>query len=157
MPASELERYLSGQGFFAALAPEPIAFLAECARPRRLERNQSLFHHGDHARHFYLIRAGRIAREVPAIQGPTLLLEDLGPGEVIGWSWLIPPYRWSFEARATEPADLLEFDGSCVLARCEADPAFGYEILKRFAELMSHRLMHARQRMMDAWAPPGFA
>jgi CRP/FNR family transcriptional regulator, cyclic AMP receptor protein len=157
MPVAKLQRCLAEQEFFAALAPESVAFLAECARPRQLERNQSLFHHGDRARHFFLIRSGRIAREVPAIQGPTLLLEDLGPGEVIGWSWLIAPYRWSFEARATEPADLLEFDGACVLARCEAEPAFGYEILKRFAGLMSRRLMHARQRMLDAWAPAGFA
>ena len=94
---------------------------------------------------------------MPAIQGPALLIEHLGSGQVLGWSWLIPPYRWSFEARATEQTDMLEFDGARVLAHCEADPGLGYPVLKRFAQLMSERLLRARQSMLDAWNPPGFA
>jgi len=81
----------------------------------------------------------------------------LGEDQVLGWSWLIPPYRWNFLARAVEESDLLEFDGGAILARCEEDPKFGYELFKCFAALMSERLAAARQKMMDQWDPPGFA
>jgi CRP-like cAMP-binding protein len=152
-----LEAYLSAQTFFAGLSPEFIAFLASRARERRIEPGQVLFRQGEHARHFYLIRDGRIAIEIPALTGPTLTVQSLGPGQILGWSWLIPPYRWSFQARVEETAVLLEFDGDAVLAHCEADTAFGYALLKRFAALMSERLEVARQRMMAQWSlPPGF-
>jgi CRP/FNR family cyclic AMP-dependent transcriptional regulator len=155
--AGNLERHLSEHPFFAGLAPDALAFLAGCAQQRHFEKDRLLFQHGDRAQHFYLILSGRISREVPAIQGPALIMDSLGAGEVLGWSWLIPPYRWSFQARVEQSADLLEFDGVRVLERCEAEPAFGYAILKRFSELMSRRLLRARQRMIDEWNPPGFA
>ena len=95
--------------------------------------------------------------EVPAIEGPSLEIQSLGPDEVLGWSWLIPPYSWSFQARACETTDILEFDGKAVRDRCEQDPGFGYAVLKRFSSLMSDRLEAARRKMMDEWNPPGFA
>ncbi len=95
--------------------------------------------------------------EIAAIEGPPLELQRLEPGAVLGWSWLIPPYRWSFQARAEEPGKALEFDGEAVLERCESNPAFGYQVLKRFSSLMSQRLEYARRKMMDEWDPPGFA
>ena len=75
----------------------------------------------------------------------------------MGWSWLISPYKWSFQAKAIEDADLLRFDGKAILTQCELDPKFGYELLKKFAELMSVRLDSARQKMMEEWNPAGFA
>jgi CRP/FNR family cyclic AMP-dependent transcriptional regulator len=94
---------------------------------------------------------------VPALVGPLLELQVLGDNQMLGWSWLIPPYRWNFSARAVEDTELLEFDGQAILARCEKDPKFGYELLKRFTTLMSERLNAARLKMMDQWNPPGFA
>jgi CRP/FNR family cyclic AMP-dependent transcriptional regulator len=142
---------------FRGLAPGFVDFLNAKAQMRRLGKNELLFRFGDKATHFYLILSGRITVEVAAIEGPTLELQELGSGATVGWSWLIPPHRWTFQARALEPTEVIEFDGAAVLARCEADPAFGYALLKRFSTLMSERLQSARQRMMEEWSPAGFA
>ena len=141
----------------SGLAPEFLDFLAKHARPRHLEQDEVVFHYGQSAQHFYLVTNGHLSVEVAAIEGPSLPLQDLGPGMVLGWSWLIPPNRWSFQARAKTPADVIEIDGRAVLAECESNPKFGYELLKRFSTLMSERLQHARQRMIEEWRPGGFA
>jgi len=74
-----------------------------------------------------------------------------------GLMQLLPPARWHFQGRARTPIDYLEFDGRAVLARCEANPKFGYQLVRRFSALMSERLQFARQKMMDEWKPLGFA
>jgi CRP-like cAMP-binding protein len=153
---AEIERHLEEQAFFKGLEHEALEFLARRARLRHLAANEVLIKHGDKARHFYLVCNGRISRYVPAIQGPALVMESIGATEVLGWSWLIPPYQWSFQARAEEPTEALEFDGDAILTRCEADSDFGYQILKRFSALMSERLIQARRRMLEEWNAPGF-
>ncbi len=88
---------LEANRFFSGLDPEHIAFLAEQARSQRLVKDEVLFRHGDEARHFYLVLSGELSIEVAAIEGPTLELQVLDPGAVVGWSWLISPYRWRFQ------------------------------------------------------------
>ncbi|MFP4146867.1 MAG: Crp/Fnr family transcriptional regulator [Halorhodospira sp.] len=156
MPAS-IANILSNQDFFQGLERDYIEFLAGHATPCQLEQDEILFRHGEAARSFYLIRAGSIVLEIPAISGPTLEVQRLGADQVLGWSWLIPPYQWNFNARAEAATELLTFDGAPIIARCEQDPAFGYALLKRFSALMSKRLDVARERMIDHWNPPGFA
>lgn len=155
--AAAIEKLLHEQAFFSGMAADSLRLLADCASERRVEQNEVLFHHGEPADRFYLLRSGRISVEIPAIMGPSLEIQRLGAGQILGWSWLIPPYRWSFQARAEEPTELLEFDGKAILSRCEQDPKLGYELLKRFSALMSERLDAARRKMMDEWNPPGFA
>jgi CRP-like cAMP-binding protein len=104
----------------------------------------------------YLVCEGRISREIPAIQGPGLVMHSVGRGEILGWSWLAPPYKWTFQARTEAPTEVIEFDANAVRSRCDSDPAFGYEIVKRFFAVMSQRLMQSRQKMMAEWSPPGF-
>ena len=152
-----IEKYLSTHEFFSGLSPEFIGFLARCASEQQIEPGQVLFQQGERAHRFYLIRNGSISIEVPAITGPTLKVQSLGASQILGWSWLIPPYKWSFQAKAEAQTALFAFDGDAVLARCEEEPKFGYALLKRFASLMAERLGVARQRMMDQWNPPGFA
>ena len=152
-----IQKQLTDSPFFAGLAPAFINFLAAHARMRTVKEGEVLFHYGERAQSFYLVKTGHIAVEVAAIEGPALELQDLGPGAVLGWSWLISPRRWSFQARAKTSAEIIEFDGDAVLAECEANPKFGYELLKRFSTLMSERLQHARQRMIEEWRPQGFA
>jgi len=150
------ERRLSEQRILAGLAPQHIETLAAAAREREIPRDEVLIHHGDAAKGFFLVLDGRISREIPAILGPPLLMHSIGRDEILGWSWLIPPHEWSFLARAEEPTAVLEFDAASVLAQCEADPRFGYEIIKRFSALMSERLVDARRQMMAQWNPPGY-
>jgi CRP-like cAMP-binding protein len=157
MANASIKKHLTDNEFFSGLAEEALDFLAEHAAERSLRKDEILFHHGTPADRFYLIADGSISVEVAAIEGPSLQLQSLGPGAVIGWSWLIAPYKWAFQARAEEATSIVEFDGNAVLARCEQDPKFGYELLKRFSALMSERLQFARRKMMEAWNPPGFA
>lgn len=152
-----IEDYLSTHSFFSGLDDSFMKFLSNSAQGVQLKADQVLFQQGKPADKFYLLRSGQVSIQVPALVGPTLELQVLGEGEILGWSWLVPPYRWNFQARALEDSDLLEFDGSAILAHCEEDPKFGYELFKRFAALMSQRLDAARQKIMDQWDPPGFA
>ncbi|MFW5969158.1 MAG: Crp/Fnr family transcriptional regulator [Halofilum sp. (in: g-proteobacteria)] len=157
MNDESLINVLMAHDFFRDLEPQAIAFLAGNARNTNLASGEILFEHGQPADRFYLIRSGRITVGVPAIEGPSLEVQTLGPGEVLGWSWLIPPYRWNFRGQVIEAAEVIEFDGKVMLERCETDPAFGYPLMKRFAALMSERLEAARRKMMDQWNPAGFA
>ena len=152
-----IENYLSSHKFFSGLEASDIKFLAGSARELQLKAGDALFKQGERADRFYLLRSGQVSIQVPALMGPTLEIQTLGDDQILGWSWLIAPYRWSFLARAVTDSDVLEFDGSAILAHCESDPKFGYELFKRFAALMSERLDAARQKMMDQWDPPGFA
>ncbi len=157
MNDESLVKLLMQHEFFADLAPEAVEFLAANARITNLARDETLFEHGQPAERFYLIRDGRITVGVPAIEGPSLEVQILGAGEVLGWSWLIPPYRWNFRGKVIEAAEVVEFNGKAILDHCERDPAFGYPLMKRFAALMSERLEAARRKMMDEWNPAGFA
>ena len=149
--------YLAAHAFFSALNEDYIKLLSEFVTERQVAKGEVLFQQGKVADKFYLVRKGQVSVQVPALVGPPLELQFLGENQMLGWSWLIPPYRWNFMARAVEDTELLEFDGLAILARCEKDPKFGYELFKRFGALMSERLNAARQKMMDQWNPPGFA
>ena len=157
MVEPSLKTHITASKFFSGLAPEFVEFLAAHATSRRLAEGEALFRYGERADRFYLVSTGHVSVDVPAIAGPALELQDLGPGAVVGWSWLIPPHRWNFEARAITRSEVVEFDGAAVLAHCEDNARFGYELLKHFAALMSERLAFARQKMMEAWSPAGFA
>ena len=153
----EILKILSENEFFADIKPEYLEFLASSARFKHGRAGELLFCQGQPAKSFYLAMSGEITIEVPAIQGPGLQLQKLGRGQVMGWSWMIDPYRWDFQARIILDIDLIEFDGEAILAECERDNAFGFDLFRRFTHLMSERLSSARRRMMDQWDPPGFA
>lgn len=157
MSKQSIREDLAGHDFFSDLDAETLDFLASHASERELSEDEVVHRYDSPAEDFFLVREGRITVEVAAIEGPPLELQNLGEGAILGWSWLIPPYRWSFQARAETPGKVLQFDGKAIRERCESDPAFGYEILKRFSRLMSERLQFAREKMMEEWNPPGFA
>lgn len=149
--------YLSAHEFFTGFSDDILKFLSECASTREIKKGQILFQQGEYADKFYVVRNGCISIRIPAIIGPNLVIQTLGKDQVLGWSWLISPYRWNFQAMAEEDSELLQFDGTAILPKCEQEPKLGYELLKKFAGLMSMRLDVARQKMMDEWNPAGFA
>jgi CRP-like cAMP-binding protein len=149
--------YLSAHEFFSEFSDDVLKFLCECSSTHEIKKGDILFRQGETADKFYVIRSGRISIQMPAIMGPTLEIQTLDKDLVLGWSWLISPYKWNFQTRAEEDSELLQFDGAVILARCEQEPKFGYELLKKFAGLMSVRLNAARQKLMDEWNPAGFA
>lgn len=154
---SSKQDYLATHAFFKGMNEDFIRLLSEFVTERHVGKGEVLFQPGKPADKFYLLRSGQVSVQVPALVGPPLELQTLGEHQLLGWSWLIPPYRWSFLARALEDSEVYEFDGRAILAHCEKDPKFGYELFKRFTALMSERLDAARQKMIDQWNPPGFA
>ena len=106
-----------------------------------------LFREGEPADVFYVVRRGRVALElyVPA-RGP-MTVETVEAGEVVGWSWLFPPYRWHFDARAVAPVRAIAVDGACLRGKCEDDPALGYELMQRFSAVLLDRLNATRLRL----------
>ena len=149
--------YLSTHEFFSGFSDDVLKFLCGCSSTFAIKKGQILFRQGENADKFYIVRSGRISIQMPAIMGPSLEIQTLGENQVLGWSWLISPYKWNFQAMPEADSELLMFDGIAILARCDQEPKFGYELLKKFAALMSKRLDVARQKMMDEWNPAGFA
>jgi CRP/FNR family transcriptional regulator, cyclic AMP receptor protein len=84
-----------------------------------------------------------------------LIVETVTEGEVVGWSWLVRPYRWRFSARAVEPVRAIAVDGKCLRAKCEKNPHLGYELLKRTIEIVGQRLEASRVRMLDLYSADG--
>ena len=78
-------------------------------------------------------------------------------GELVGWSWLFPPYRWQFDGRAAETTHAIMFDGACLRGKCDADHQLGYLLMQRFAARMLVRLQDTRLRLLDVYghAPAG--
>ena len=157
MSNQSITEYLSAHEFFSEFSDDSLKFLCECSSTREIKKGQILFLQGERADKFYVVRSGLISIQMPAIMGPTLEIQTVDENQVLGWSWLISPYQWNFQTKAEEDSELLQFDGVAILARCEQEPKFGYELLKKFAGLMSVRLNAARQKMMDEWNPVGFA
>ena len=157
MSDSSIRDYVAEHAFFSGLSAGDLDALVQQAHERRAGSGEVLFHQGERANNFYLIKTGAVSVEIPAITGPTLEIQRLGADKILGWSWLIAPFRWNFQARVIEDVHIFEFDGAALRDRCETDPRLGYELLKRFAGLMSERLEAARRKMIEEWNPPGFA
>jgi CRP-like cAMP-binding protein len=152
-----IRKSLTDCEFFSVLGKEYLDLLSGNAKERRIEAGNIVFRQGEHADTFYLLLSGRITVEIPSVYGPSIEIQNLGAGQVLGWSWLISPYQWEFQAKALEDTVMLEFDGKSLLEDCENNPKFGYKLLSSFSVLMSQRLHASRQRMMDEWNPAGFA
>lgn len=146
-----LETILAEHPFFAGLEPRYVQIIAGCASNVAFEEGQIIFREGEEANRFYLIRQGRVALEVHAAGVGTLTIQTLDAGDILGWSWLVPPYRWHFDARAVEPTRAIALDGECLRRKCDEDHDLGYELLKRFAEIITQRLQATRLQLLDVY------
>jgi CRP/FNR family transcriptional regulator, cyclic AMP receptor protein len=146
-----IAEYLPQHPFFGGLDESVVALLAGCAVNAHFHPGQHLFHEGEPADTFYVIRHGRVSLEVHSPAGPAVVVDSAHTDDVVGWSWLVPPYRWLFDARATDETSAIAFDGACLRGKCEADPAIGYALLQRVVQVMSNRLQSARVRLLDLY------
>jgi CRP/FNR family cyclic AMP-dependent transcriptional regulator len=144
---------LSGHPFFAGLGAGALRLVAGCASNVHFAAGGRIFDEGGTASRFYVIRHGRVALEVHSPTRGPLVIDTMEDGEVLGWSWLVPPYRYFGDARAVTPVSAITLDGSCLRGKCEADPELGYELLKRVTTVMYRRLESARVRMLDLYGP----
>jgi CRP/FNR family cyclic AMP-dependent transcriptional regulator len=137
--------------FFAGLDEAYVRLAGGCAMNVRFDAGQYLFHQGDAAERFYLIRHGRVALEIASPGRSAVTFETLEPGEIVGVSWLIPPYRWSYDAQAVELVRAIAIDAVCLRAKSEADHDFGYAMMKRFVPVLVQRLQTTRLQILDVY------
>lgn len=150
-----LEGLLAEHEFFKDLPPDYVQLFTECASNVRFEAGAYLFREGEEATRFYAVRHGRVALEVYVPGRGGVTIQTVGPGEVIGWSWLFPPYRWHFDARALDLTRALAFDAVCIRNKCEADHSLGYALMKRLAQVFTQRLEASRLQLLDIYGRAG--
>jgi len=137
--------------FLSGLDPATVSFIAGCGQNVHFDTGDYLFRESEQADRFYVVREGRVALETFAPGRGVLVIDSVGPSQLLGVSWLVPPYRWMFDARAVEPVRAVALDGTCIRAKCDGDPALGYELMKRVAVVIQSRLQSARVRLLDLY------
>ncbi|MCZ7649068.1 MAG: cyclic nucleotide-binding domain-containing protein [Planctomycetota bacterium] len=150
-----LEPTLAEHPFFRDLAEDYIRLCAGCAKNVVFKPGQYLLREGHKADQFFVLRAGRVQLQMEAPGREPLTIQSFSEGDVIGWSWLVPPYRWAFDAKAVEATRCLALDGACLRKKCEANHDLGYELFKRIAAMMERRLHATRLQILDVYAAPG--
>lgn len=151
MTTTTLEPIIRQQPFFAGFPEKHLKLIVSCARNVRFEEGETLFHEGDAADQFYLIREGLVAVDVMTPQKGFVTVQTVGEGDVVGWSWLVPPHRWHFDARVTRATRALAFDGKCLRTKCDQDHDLGYELLQRFTRIVVERLEGTRLQLLDIY------
>jgi len=140
---------LAAHPFLSGMSQEQLAKLSFWAHRSQFHRGTRLFSEGGRADRFWLIRDGEVTLFASVPGQGDVVIETLGAGAVLGWSWLFPPYRWHFSAAATAPTLTVELDGPGVLRVCGADPELGYELTLRFMQVVVERLQATRARMLE--------
>ena len=142
------DQRLADHPFLKGFSEEHLKILEDCSMKRVFEKGEVIFCEGDLANRFYLILNGSVALESKREGEPPVLIQSIGPGDVLGWSWLFPPYNWHFDARAIERTEAIFLYGTRIRAKCEEQPALGYELLKRIAHVMVQRLQATRKQII---------
>lgn len=146
-----LERILADHPFAQGLIDRHLQLLVGCASNVRFDAGQVIFREGEEANQFYLIRSGKMSVELHAAERGAITILTVGEGEVLGWSWLVSPYRWNFDARALEPTRAIALDGKCLREKSERDSELGYQLLKRIAYVMEERLQATRLQLLNVY------
>ena len=129
-----------------------LTLLTDCAVARHFNANQTILREGEFANGFYLVETGKVALESEAGFGESIPIQIVGAGDLLGWSWMFPPYVWQFTARAIEPTTALFFYAAILREYCEKDHSLGYELLKRISAVMVTRLQAAHDQMLSLYS-----
>jgi CRP/FNR family cyclic AMP-dependent transcriptional regulator len=146
-----MEEVLGSHPFFAGLDADAMRLIAGCASNVHFAEGEYLFEEGGAADQFYMIRRGRVAMQLHSPGQGAIITDTMDEGEVVGWSWLVPPYRYFSDARAVTSVSATALDGACLRGKCEADPELGFQLLKRVASGMYQRLQSTRIRLLDLY------
>jgi CRP-like cAMP-binding protein len=146
-----LEPILTEHPFFEGLNPKYMKLLVGCAKNVRFDDGQFLFREGEPADQFFLIRHGKVALEMAPPNKSPLIVDTIEEGGVLGWSWLIPPFKWHFDALAQGVVRAISLDGKCLRNKFQNDHELGYEINNRFLQVVTSRLQQTRMQLMDVY------
>ncbi|UCD93540.1 MAG: cyclic nucleotide-binding domain-containing protein [Candidatus Zixiibacteriota bacterium] len=146
-----IERILKEHPFLEGMDEKHIKLLVGCASNVVFKAGEYIFREGEEADKFYFIRHGKVLVETFIPQKGPVIIRSRHEGEIFGWSWLVPPYKWHFDARAVELTRAIALDGKCLRGKCEEDHDLGYEIMKRFALIIAERLEATRLQLLDIY------
>ena len=148
-----LAEVLASHALFEGFDRETMDFLESCAANEAFAAGAYLFKADEPADRFFLLREGSVALELQLPGRGRLSVQTLQEGQVVGASWLLPPYTWRFDARATTAVRATSIDAQCLRRKCDDNPALGYELMKRFLPILADRLQAARVQLVDLYAP----
>jgi CRP/FNR family transcriptional regulator, cyclic AMP receptor protein len=148
MTTDPMAKRVSEHPFLRGLTHDQLTHLADCALPAQFKAGQIIFREGEKAKLFYLIEKGKVVLESKAEFGEPVVIDTIGAGDLLGWSWMMPPYKWRFTARAVEPTEAVYFAGTILRDYCERDHSLGFELHKRLSAVMMKRLQGARRKML---------
>lgn len=151
MTTRGLDALLRDHPFFAGLDTAALELVAGCAHNVHWGPGERVFSDGEPADTFYVLRDGRVALEIHDPAGGGVVIDTLDGGDVLGWSWLVPPYRWFGDGRAVIPTSAVALDGACLRGKCDDDPRLGYALLTRVTGVMYERLQATRVRLLDLY------
>jgi len=143
---------IAAHPFFDGLEHSYVTYLAGCAKNVHYSSGDYLFHEGEEADRFLILRDGLVSLETFIPGRGAVTVQTIGEQEVVGWSWLFPPFRWHFSVRCLELTRAVEFDGVCLRAKCDEDHDLGYDMLGRFAAIICQRLQATRLQLLDIYA-----
>ncbi|HJT79870.1 MAG TPA: cyclic nucleotide-binding domain-containing protein [Chthoniobacterales bacterium] len=148
MTRDEIVKEVIEHPFLQGLSHDQLSLLKDCALSAHFKAGEVIFREGDQAERFYLITSGKVVLESGAGSGPPVVIESIGAGDLLGWSWMMPPYQWHFTARAVEPTEAISFASTILRQYCERDHSLGFELHKRMSAVMMRRLQAARKKMI---------
>lgn len=134
--------------FFHGLTDAQLKAIEGCAKNVHFPAGKTIFVEGDNANTFYFIQEGSISIELTMPDHPRSPVQTVGAGDILGWSWVAPPYHWHFNGRALKATKAIEFDARCLRTKLEKDHELGYELLRRFAEVIVKRLDATQVRLL---------
>jgi len=146
-----LERIVQEHPFLTSLAEHHVRIASGCAKNVRFEEGDYLLREGAAANEFYLLREGRVALEINVPGRPGIIIQTVGPGDVVGVSWLVAPYRWTYDARALEPVRAVSLNAECLRGKCEADHDLGFAMMNCFVPMLVQRLQATRLQLLDVY------
>ena len=144
-----VQQLIAEHPFFLDLAPQHVAVLVEAAMHKEFKAGEEIFREGDPANRFYIILGGTVDLQSERQDQEPVSLQRIGLGDVLGWSWLFPPYYWHYTARAVTDTQAIFFYGTWLRESCERDHDFGYAMLKRMSDIVVQRLQSARKRLVE--------
>lgn len=145
------EKLLSEHAFFKGIEQQHLDILAGCCSNKVFEAGEVIGHEGDKAENFFLIREGKVAVQIATPSKGPVTVQTLGEGEIIGWSWLFPPYQWNFDLKAIEKTRTIALDAKCLRKKCDEIPELGYLLMKKFSFIMIQRLKSTRMQILNIY------
>ena len=149
MDVSQFKEKVLEQPYFTDIKPEYLDILVKTASEVSFEKGHFLLTKGSDANNLYMLSSGKVNIEIDGEEKGPITIQSIGVGDIIGWSWLVPPFEWQFDAIVIEPTNVLKFDGVALRNTCEENHGFGYDLIKRVTTVMTNRLLSTRLKLME--------